>query len=138
MNHAISNQAITGSAATSEHATGHAAAHAPDAHGTAHAEGQQHPIRIYLWIWILLFVFSTFSYMIDYFQLHGMLRWSLIILFMLLKAGFIVAIFMHMAWERLALKLAILTPPLALLVLIGLMAIEGDYTFLTRIASFVH
>ena len=101
-------------------------------------EGQQHPIAVYLWIWLLLFVFSTFSYMIDYFQLHGMLRWSLIILFMLLKAGFIVAIFMHMAWERLALKLAILTPPLALLVLIGLMAIEGDYTFLTRIASFVH
>ena len=52
---------------------------------------------------------------------------------MLLKAGFIVAIFMHMAWERLALKLAILVPPLALLVLIGLMAIEGDYTFLTRL-----
>ena len=33
-------------------------------------------------------------------------------LFMLLKAGFIVAIFMHMAWERLALKFAILVPPL--------------------------
>jgi cytochrome c oxidase subunit IV len=107
-------------------------------HGQAHhGEGQQHPIRLYLWIWALLFVFSSFSYMVDYFQLQGMLRWTLIIVFMLLKAGFIVAIFMHMAWERLALKLAILTPPLALLVLIGLMAIEGDYTFLTRLAAFV-
>jgi cytochrome c oxidase subunit IV len=95
-------------------------------------EGQQHPIAIYLWIWLLLFVFSTFSYLIDYFQLQGMLRWTLIVLFMLLKAGFIVAIFMHMNWERLALRLAILVPPLALLVLIGLMAVEGDYTFLTR------
>ena len=47
------------------------------------------------------------------------------------------AIFMHVAWERLALKLVILVPPLALLVLIALMAIEGDYTFLTRMASFV-
>jgi cytochrome c oxidase subunit IV len=65
-----------------------------------------------------------------------MLRWTLIILFMLLKAGFIVAIFMHMKWERLALKLAILLPPLCLLILIGLMAIEGDYTFLTRSDSF--
>jgi cytochrome c oxidase subunit IV len=123
-----------------DHAVAHHAAgqqHAPQ-HSQAHADGQQHPIRIYLWIWLLLFVFSTFSYLVDYFQLHGMLRWSLIILFMLLKAGFIVAIFMHMAWERLALKLAILVPPLALLVLVGLMAIEGDYTFLTRIASFVH
>src|SRR6186713_619266 len=101
-------------------------------------EGQQHPLAIYLWIWLLLFVLSTFSYLVDYFHLHGMLRWTLIIIFMLLKAGFIVAIFMHMAWERLALKLAILVPPLALLVLVGLMAIEGDYTFLTRLQSFVH
>ena len=98
----------------------------------------QHPIRIYLWIWLLLFVFSTFSYMVDYFKVQGMLRWTLIILFMLLKAGFIVAIFMHMAWERLALKLAILIPPLCLLILVGLMAAEGDYTFITRWAQFVH
>lgn len=109
------------------HATGH-----------AQAEGQQHPIRTYLVIWILLFVLSTFSYMVDYFQLQGALRWTLIIVFMLLKAGFIVAIFMHMAWERLALKLAILIPPLCLLILIGLMAVEGAHTFLTRGASFIH
>ena len=101
------------------------------------AEVQQHPIRIYLWIWLLLFVLSTFSYLVDYFQLEGTLRWSLIVTFMLLKAGFIVAIFMHMAWERLALKLAILVPPLCLLVLIGLMAIEGKHTFLTRLGAFV-
>jgi cytochrome c oxidase subunit 4 len=103
----------------------------------AHGEGQQHPIKIYLAIWLLLFVLSAFSYMVDYFQLQGTLRWTLIITFMLLKAGFIVAIFMHVAWERLALKLVILVPPLTLLVLIALMAIEGDYTFLTRVASFV-
>ena len=103
-----------------------------------HAEGQQHPIKIYLWIWLLLFVFSSFSYMVDYFNVHGLLRWFLIILFMLVKAGLIVAIFMHMAWERLALKFVILLPPLCLLILIGLMAIEGDYTFLTRVASFLH
>ena len=116
-----------------EPAAGHAAASGPEK-----AEGQQHPIAIYLWIWALLFVFSTFSYLIDYFHLHGYLRWSLIITFMLMKAGFIVAIFMHMAWERLALKFAILIPPLCLLVLIGLMAIEGDYTLLTRLAWFLH
>ncbi len=116
----------------------HAPAHGQaQAHGQAHAEGVQHPIAIYLWIWILLFVVSTFSYLVDYFHLHGALRWTLILIFMVVKAGFIVAIFMHMLWERLALKLVILLPPLALLVLIGLMAIEGDYTFLTRLASFV-
>ncbi|WP_129782519.1 cytochrome C oxidase subunit IV family protein [Peristeroidobacter soli] len=116
---------------SADHSPTHAAAH-----GT-HAEGQQHPIKLYLLIWGLLFVFSAFSYMVDYFRLQGALRWTLIIVFMLIKASFIVAIFMHMAWERLALKLAILVPPLALLILIGLMAIEGDYTFLTRVASFV-
>ena len=101
------------------------------------AEGQQHPLSVYLWIWALLFVLSTFSYLVDYFHFQGYLRWTLIIIFMLLKAGLIVSIFMHMAWERLALKCAILVPPLCLLVLIGLMVIEGDYTFLTRVGSFL-
>ncbi len=98
----------------------------------AAAETQQHPIGIYLKVWALLFVLSTFSYLVDYFEFQGLLRWSLIIIFMLLKAGFIISIFMHMAWERLALIYAILTPPIALLVLIALMAIEADYINLTR------
>jgi cytochrome c oxidase subunit IV len=55
---------------------------------------------------------------------------------MLLKAGFIIAIFMHMKWERLALIWAILGPPAVLLVLIGLMAVEGEYTELTRLDFF--
>jgi caa(3)-type oxidase subunit IV len=98
----------------------------------AHAEGQQHPIRIYLAIWGLLFVLSTFSYLVDYFHVHGYLRWSLILAFMVLKAGLIVAIFMHMRWERLALMLAILIPPVLVLVFVGLMTFEADYTALTR------
>jgi cytochrome c oxidase subunit IV len=103
----------------------------------ASTEGhQQHPLGIYIWIWILLFVLSAFSYAVDYFQLQGMLRWSLVIIFMLLKAGFIVAVFMHMAWERLALIYAILLPPLCILVLIGLMFMEADYTFFTRLVAF--
>ena len=100
---------------------------------TTPVEGhQQHPLGIYIGVWILLFVLSGFSYAVDYFHLEGALRWSLILLFMFLKAGFIIAIFMHMAWERLALIYAIVLPPLCLLVFIALMAIEGDYTYLTR------
>ena len=102
----------------------------------AHAEGQQHPIKIYLWIWGLLFVLSTFSYMVDYLGFEGYLRWSLILLFMFLKAGLIVSVFMHMMWERLALVYAILLPPIALLFLIALMALEGEYTFLDRLIYF--
>jgi cytochrome c oxidase subunit IV len=94
---------------------------------TTHS-GQQHPISLYLKIWALLFVLSTMSYLVDYFHFQGYLRWTLIILFMLLKAGLIVAVFMHMAWERLSLIYAILVPPLCLLVLVGLMATEAEYT----------
>lgn len=98
----------------------------------SHAQGQQHPIGIYLKIWGWLFVLSAASYMVDYFHLQGYLRWSLILVFMLLKAGLIVAVFMHMLWERLALVYAILVPPLLLLVLLAIGALEADYTFLTR------
>jgi len=98
----------------------------------AHAEGQQHPIRVYLIIWAWLFVLSTFSYLVDYFHLQGYLRWSLILLFMTMKAGLIVAVFMHMMWERLALMYAILLPPVLVLVFVGIMVFESDYTFLTR------
>ena len=97
---------------------------------------QEHPIKIYLWIWLLLFVLSFFSYMVDYLNFQGAMRWALILTFMFLKAGLIVAIFMHMAWERLALKVAILGPPIALMVLVLLMVYEADYTFFTRIDFF--
>jgi cytochrome c oxidase subunit IV len=96
-------------------------------------EGQQHPIKLYLVVWGLLFVLSALSYLVDYFGLHGYLRWSLILLFMMLKAGLIVAIFMHMAWERLALIYAILIPPVAVLVFVAIMVFESDYTLLTRV-----
>lgn len=97
---------------------------------------QQHPIGLYLKVWGLLFVLSALSYLVDYMHLQGMLRWSLILIFMFLKAGLIIAIFMHMAWERLALIYAILLPPLALLVLVGLMATEGSFVWLTRLSFF--
>ena len=98
----------------------------------ASAEGQQHPIRVYLVVWGWLFILSLFSYLVDYFHLQGLLRWSLILLFMMLKAGLIVAVFMHMKWERLALSYAILLPPLIILVFVGIMVFESDYTLFTR------
>ena len=90
--------------------------------------GQQHPLGIYYKIWILLFVLSACSYGVDYFNAQGALRWTLVIIFMILKAGFIVAIFMHAMWERMALVFTILGPPMVLLLLIGFMAVEGSYT----------
>jgi cytochrome c oxidase subunit IV len=111
--------------------------HGAEGQQHAHVEGQQHPIGIYLKIWGLLFILSTASYLVDYFHFQSYLRWFLIILFMLLKAGLIVAVFMHMMWERLALMYAIVVPPLLLMVLLGMGALEADYTFLTRSVFFV-
>jgi cytochrome c oxidase subunit IV len=111
-------------------------AHDALASGATHAKGQQHPIKLYLVVWGWLFVLSTCSYLVDYFGLHGYLRWSLILLFMMLKAGLIVAVFMHLAWERLALAYAILLPPVLVLVFVAIMVFESDYTHLIRVISF--
>lgn len=122
-------------AAHSQPAASHDAASAQVA-STAHVSGQQHPIGMYLKVWGYLFVLSTMSYLVDYFHVEGALRTVLILTFMVLKAGLIVSIFMHMAWERLALMYAILVPPLCLGTLVLLMAIESNYTFWTRIIFF--
>jgi cytochrome c oxidase subunit 4 len=53
-----------------------------------------------------------------------------------LKAGLIVAVFMHMAWERLALAYAILLPPVLVLVFVAIMVFESEYTHLIRILFF--
>ncbi len=98
----------------------------------AHAEGQTHPISVYLKIWALLFVLSTLSYGVDYFQFESYLRWFLIVLFMLLKAGLIVAVFMHMMWERLALMYAIVLPPILVMVFMLLMVSEAGNTLVRR------
>ena len=102
------------------------------AQAQAHAEGQQHPISMYLKIWGLLFVLSLGSYLVDYMQAEGYLRWTLILVFMALKAGLIIAVFMHMMWERLALLYAICLPPILVMVVIFLMTHEAGYTFFTR------
>ncbi|MCZ4071937.1 cytochrome C oxidase subunit IV [Agrobacterium tumefaciens] len=96
-------------------------------------QGQQHPIKLYMVVWGLLFVLSAFSYMVDYLGIQSYPRWSLIILFMILKAGLIMAIFMHLAWERLVLIYVILLPPVLVLVFAALMASESNYTALTRV-----
>jgi caa(3)-type oxidase subunit IV len=103
---------------------------------TVKNNNQQHPISMYLKIWLLLFVLSTLSYLVDYYQVQGLWRWSLIMLFMCLKAGLIITVFMHLKWERLSVKLLILVPPLVILVLIGLMAIEANYIYVNRLFSF--
>ena len=111
--------------------------HSPDAQAAPVAETHQaQPIKLYLVVWGWLFVLSACSYLVDYFHLQGYLRWSLILIFMMLKAGLIVAVFMHMAWERLALAYAIIVPPVLVLVFVAIMVLESDHTLWTRLTFF--
>ena len=96
-----------------------------------------HKIGIYLWIWGLLFVLSFFSYMVDWLEFQGLARWTLIVTFMLLKAGLIMSIFMHLFWERYAIVNVLLWPMTAIACFIGLMVSEGYYTVFTRLFYFV-
>jgi cytochrome c oxidase subunit 4 len=95
----------------------------------------EHPLKIYFVMWIALFVLSSFSYATDFMD-DGTLRTFLILLFMFAKAGGIVWIFMHMGWERWALKVAILGPPVAIMVLITLMSLEGGYVEGSRLEHY--
>jgi cytochrome c oxidase subunit 4 len=101
---------------TPEPATEAAADHANE-HGL-------HPLGVYFKIWILLFVLSACSYYVDWAGFEGFTRWTLIVIFMFLK------------WERMLLILAILAPPLLLIGLVGIMVLESEYTFWTRVIFF--
>ncbi|MGM0632148.1 MAG: cytochrome C oxidase subunit IV family protein [Pseudomonadota bacterium] len=99
---------------------------------------EHHSLAIYYKVWALLFVLSAFSYMVDYIEVQGFWRWFWVLTFMTLKAGFIIAIFMHAFWERLALIWTILGPPILLLFLILFMAFESNYTESTRVERLGH
>ena len=137
MAHAPSSAALAQGASVhgggSTHGVSHGASHATAPKEEVH---QQHPLKVYFVIWGALFVLSLFSYLVDFFHVQGVLRWALILIFMMGKAGLIVAVFMHMVWERLALVYAILFPPVAILVFVAIMTFEADYTLFTRLTFF--
>lgn len=96
--------------------------------------GEQHqPIGVYLAVWGLLFVLSALSYLLDYFKVEPIgLRRFLITAFAFLKAGLIVAYFMHPRFERVGLVYAILLPPLLLVALVAILLPEGQYVATVR------
>ena len=68
--------------------------------------------------------------------MKGIVSALMILAFMFLKAGLIIMVFMHLAWERMAVKLLLFLPPIAILIFIVLMSSEAYYVFISRIASF--
>jgi len=93
-----------------------------------------HPISFYMIAWLILFILSAVSYYIDYINLEGVLRWSLITLLALLKAGLIVSVFMHLAWERVALTYSILLPLILLMVMLAIFANDGNAINIIRLS----
>jgi cytochrome c oxidase subunit IV len=98
----------------------------------AQEHGQQPPIATYVKVWGMLFVLAAMSYSVGYFNVQGLLRWILLVVLMLLQAGLIVSLLMHLVWERLALVFAIILPPTLLVALIGIGALDGWSTLSTR------
>ena len=81
---------------------------------------------------------KLFLHMVDWRgdDFQGLLRWSLILIFMFLKAGLIMAFFMHLFWERYALVNVLLWPMTAIACFVGLMVAEGKYTVFSRLFYF--
>ena len=83
---------------------------------------------------LYLVFFPTWSIILNF---QGLLRWTLIVFFMLAKAGLIMAIFMHLYWERWAIVNVLLWPMTLIGVFIAIMVSESHYTFFTRLFYFV-
>jgi cytochrome c oxidase subunit IV len=75
--------------------------------------------------------------MADHLNFEGTIRWTLIVIFMLSKAALIMAIFMHLFWERYAIVNVLLWPMTLMLLFVGIMAAESEYTLLTRLFYFI-
>ena len=96
-----------------------------------------HKIGIYLWIWTLLFVLVSFSYMVDYMELSRTIKMVFNCIFYVSKAGFIMAIFMHLYWERWAIVNVLLWPMTAIGVFIAIMVSRILLYFFSRMFYFV-
>jgi cytochrome c oxidase subunit IV len=104
----------------------------------ANEQGQQPATGVYLKVWGLLFVLAGASYCVGYFGIQGTMRWILIVALALLQAGLIVAILMHLVWERVALVYAILVPPpLLLIAFLGITSVDGRSTYDVRQANYL-
>jgi cytochrome c oxidase subunit IV len=89
--------------------------------------------QIWKTFWILLAL--TLVDIVFYFMLlesHSMMKNVLFILLGIVKAYYIVNVFMHMKFERPWLRNIIIYPMMFVIFLIFLLLIEGDYTNLLR------
>ncbi|MFN4083173.1 MAG: cytochrome C oxidase subunit IV family protein [Bacteroidia bacterium] len=105
---------------------------------TEHLEHTETPAdmkqQIWKTFWILLAL--TIVDIVIYFMLlsyHGMIKNAVFIILGVVKAWYIVGIFMHMKFERKVLTYTIILPMAFVVFLVILMLIEGNYTNILRV-----
>lgn len=101
--------------------------HHSEAEGAVHA-----PIRMYLVVWGWLFVLSALAYFVDIAHLTGWLKTVLLSILALMKAGLIMAFFMHLRFERLSLVYAIVAPLILLIAMVAGLVPDGVAVWLRR------
>lgn len=106
-------------------------------HNTEHLEHTESPANMKQQIWRTFWILTALT-IVDialYFMLlstHSMMKNILFIVLGIVKAFYIVSIFMHMKFERKWLVNFIIYPMLFVAFLVLLMIIEGEYTGLVR------
>ena len=93
---------------------------------TAH---QSHSKKTYIKVWVWLLFITLAGFIISPLQLPGSVHTFLIIMVSLMKAGLIVAFFMHLKFERIGLIYSILLPLILLIALIAALLHEGTTLF---------
>lgn len=100
---------------------------------TEHLEHTETPSDMKSQIWKTFWILFALT-IVDialYFMLlsyHSMLKNALFIVLGVVKAWFIVGVFMHMKFERKVLMYMIILPMVFVVFLVALMLIEGDFT----------
>ncbi|MDP3930344.1 MAG: cytochrome C oxidase subunit IV family protein [Bacteroidota bacterium] len=105
---------------------------------TEHLEHTETPKDMKSQIWKTFWILFAFTIVdiILYFILlsnHSMLKNWVFIILGVVKAYYIVGIFMHMKFERKSLMYMIVIPMVFVIFLVALMLIEGDFTNILRL-----
>ncbi len=99
-----------------------------------HTEGPKDmKAKIWRTFWILLgFTILDIALYFAFLSYHNMWKNALFILLGVVKAFYIVGIFMHMTFERKTLIFTIILPMIFVIFFIALMIIEGNFTLSVR------
>lgn len=98
---------------------------------------QQPDIGVYFKVWGLLFVLAGTSYCVAIFDVAQPLKAILLLALALSQAGLIIAVLMHLVWERVIVVYLMFVPPILLVSFLAICYVDGGYTHKTREANYL-